>query len=62
MVHHYNLSECGVVTMSAINIAFLMLGWFASCIWFYTLGVNAGYTDGRRAVRQQVEQASKVRA
>ena len=48
--------------MTALNIAFLMLGWFASSMWFYTLGVNAGYTDGRRAVRQQIDQASKVRA
>jgi hypothetical protein len=48
--------------MSALNIALLMLGWFASCVWFYTLGVNAGYTDGRTAVRQQIEQANKVRA
>jgi hypothetical protein len=62
MVLNFYLPEHRVVTMNAINIAFLMLGWFASCVWFYTLGVNAGYTDGRRAVRQQVEQASKVRA
>jgi hypothetical protein len=62
MVLNFYLPKYGVVTMTAINIAFLMLGWFASCVWFYTLGVNAGYTDGRRAVRQQVEQASKVRA
>jgi len=48
--------------MTIYEIGFLMLGWFASSIWFYTLGVNAGYTDGRRAVRQQVEQANKVRA
>jgi hypothetical protein len=48
--------------MSALNIAFLMLGWLTSCVWFYTLGVNAGYTDGRTAVRQQIEQANKVRA
>jgi hypothetical protein len=47
--------------MTALNIAFLMLGWFASCVWFYTLGVNTGYTDGRRAVRMQIEEAKKVR-
>ena len=62
MVHDFYLPEHRVVTMTIYEIAFLMLGWFASCGWFYTLGVNAGYTDGRRAVRQQVEQASKVRA
>jgi len=48
--------------MNIYEIAFLMLGWLASCVWFYTLGVNAGYTDGRTAVRQQIEQANKVRA
>jgi hypothetical protein len=62
MVHHFYLRKPSVATMSALNIAFLMLGWFASSVWFYTLGVNAGYTDGRRAVRQQIEQAAKVRA
>lgn len=52
----------GGCIMNIYEIAFLMLGWFASCVWFYTLGVNAGYTDGRTAVRQQIEQANKVRA
>jgi arginine exporter protein ArgO len=48
--------------MSAFNIAFLMLGWFASVVWFYTLGVNTGYIEGRKAVRKFYEQRDKVRA
>jgi hypothetical protein len=48
--------------MNIYEIGMLMCGWLLSCVWFYTLGVNAGYTDGRRAVRQQIEQANKVRA
>jgi hypothetical protein len=48
--------------MNIYEIAILMTGWLGTCVWFYTLGVNTGYTDGRRAVRQQVEQANKVRA
>ena len=62
MVHYYNLSECGVVTMSAINIAFLMLGWFASSCFFYSLGVSSGYIEGRKAVRKFYEHRDKVRA
>jgi hypothetical protein len=48
--------------MNIYEIGLLMCGWLFSCVWFYTMGVSAGYTDGRRAVRQQVEQANKVRA
>jgi len=48
--------------MNIYEIGMLMCGWLLSIVWFYTLGVNAGYTDGRRAVRQQIEQANKVRA
>lgn len=48
--------------MTALNIAFLMLGWFASIVFFYTQGVNSGYIEGRRAVRRQYEQRDKVRA
>ena len=62
MVHDLYLSECGVVTMSIYEIGIMMCLWTITSVWFYTMGVNAGYTDGRRAVRQQVEQANKVRA
>jgi hypothetical protein len=61
MVHDFYLSKSGVVTMSLYEIAFVMLFWFATSVWFYTMGVNTGYTDGRRAVRMQIEEAKKVR-
>jgi hypothetical protein len=48
--------------MSAINIAFLMLGWFASSCFFYSLGVSSGYIEGRKAVRKFYEHRDKVRA
>jgi hypothetical protein len=47
--------------MSIYEIGILMCGWVISCVWFYTLGINTGYTDGRRAVRMQLEEAKKVR-
>ena len=62
MVHYFYLPEYGVVMMSAINIAFLMLGWFASTLFFYSLGVSSGYIEGRKAVRKFYEQRDKVRA
>ena len=48
--------------MSLLNIGFLMLGWFASIMVFYTMGVNSGYVEGRRALRKHYEQRDKVRA
>ena len=48
--------------MSLLNIGFLMLGWAISVIYFYTMGVNTGYIDGRRAMRKHYEQRDKVRA
>ena len=48
--------------MNIYEIGLLMIGWTISCVWFYTLGINTGYIDGRRAVRKQYEQRDKVRA
>jgi len=48
--------------MNIYEIGILMCGWVLSCVWFYTMGINTGYTDGRRAVRAQLDQANKVRA
>lgn len=48
--------------MNIYEIAFLMLGWATSVIYFYTMGVNTGYIDGRRAMRKHYEQRDKVRA
>ena len=48
--------------MTALNIAFLMLGWFASVGFFYSMGVKSGYLEGRKAVRSYYEQRDKARA
>jgi hypothetical protein len=48
--------------MTLQEIGFLMLGWFASSMYFYSLGVKTGYLDGRKAVRKFYEQRDKVRA
>lgn len=48
--------------MTLLEIGFLMLGWFASAIMFYSMGVDAGYKEGRRAVRKFYDQRDKVRA
>jgi hypothetical protein len=48
--------------MNIYEIGILMCGWTISCVWFYTMGVNTGYIEGRRAVRKFYEQRDKVRA
>ena len=48
--------------MTLLEIGFLMLGWFVSGIMFYSMGVDAGYKEGRRAVRKFYDQRDKVRA
>ena len=48
--------------MNIYEIGLLMCGWFASVVWFYTMGVNTGYIEGRKAVRKFYEQRDKVRA
>jgi hypothetical protein len=48
--------------MSIYEIGILMCLWTLSCVWFYTMGVNTGYIEGRRAVRKFYEQRDKVRA
>lgn len=62
MVHDFNLSKSGVVVMTIYQIAFLMVGWGISAVIFYSLGVDSGYKEGRRAVRKLYEQRDKVRA
>jgi hypothetical protein len=48
--------------MTIYEIGFLMVGWFFSCILFYSMGVNSGYVEGRRAVREYYEKRDKVRS
>ena len=62
MVHDFNLCERSVAGMTLLNIAFLMVGWAFSIVYFYTMGVNSGYIEGRKALRKHYEQRDKVRA
>jgi mannose/fructose/N-acetylgalactosamine-specific phosphotransferase system component IID len=48
--------------MTIYEIGFLMVGWSLSIVFFYSMGVDAGYKEGRRAVRKFYEQRDKVRA
>jgi hypothetical protein len=48
--------------MDIFEIGLMMIGWAFSCVWFYTLGVNSGYVEGRKALRKHYEQRDKVRA
>ena len=48
--------------MTLFEIGLLLLGWFASIMIFYTMGVNSGYVEGRRALRKHYEQRDKVRS
>jgi hypothetical protein len=47
--------------MTIYEIGFLMIGWLFSAIIFYSLGVDSGYKEGRRALRKFYEQRDKVR-
>jgi hypothetical protein len=62
MVHDYHLRRASVATMNIYEIGILMSLWTLSCVWFYTMGVNTGYIEGRKAVRKFYEQRDKVRA
>lgn len=62
MVHDFNLSKSGVGFVSIYEICFLMIGWTMTAVIFYSLGVDSGYKEGRRAVRKFYEQRDKVRA
>ena len=48
--------------MTVYEIGFIMLGWLATAVIFYSMGVDAGYKEGRRTMRKFYEQAVKVRA
>lgn len=47
--------------MTIYEIGFIMLGWLATAVIFYSMGVDAGYREGRRAMRKFYEQRDKVR-
>ena len=48
--------------MTIYEIGLLMVAWSLSIVFFYSMGVDAGYKEGRRAVRKFYEQRDKVRA
>jgi hypothetical protein len=48
--------------MTLFEIGLIMLGWFFSIILFYSMGVNFGYVEGRRAVREYYDKREKVRS
>jgi uncharacterized membrane protein len=48
--------------MTLLEIGFVTLGWATTIIIFYSMGVDSGYKEGRRAVQKFYEQRDKVRA
>ena len=48
--------------MNIYEIGLLMVGWLATVVFFYSMGVDAGYREGRRAMRKFYDQRDKVRA
>jgi hypothetical protein len=48
--------------MTIYEIGFIMLGWLGTAVLFYSMGVDAGYREGRRAMRKFYDQRDKVRA
>jgi mannose/fructose/N-acetylgalactosamine-specific phosphotransferase system component IID len=47
--------------MTIYEIVLLMVGWLATVVVFYSMGVDAGYKEGRRAMRKFYDQQDKVR-
>jgi hypothetical protein len=47
--------------MNIYEIGMLMVGWLGTAVLFYSMGVDAGYREGRRAMRKFYEQRDKVR-
>ena len=48
--------------MTIYEIGFIMLGWLGTAVLFYSMGVDAGYREGRRAMRKFYDHRDKVRA
>ena len=48
--------------MTIYEIGILMALWMISIVFFYSMGVDAGYREGRRAMRKFYDQRDKVRA
>ena len=61
MVLNFNLRKRSVATMTIYEIGFTLIFWALSIVYFYTMGVNSGYIEGRKALRKHYEQRDKVR-
>jgi mannose/fructose/N-acetylgalactosamine-specific phosphotransferase system component IID len=48
--------------MNIYEIGIMLTLWALTIVFFYSMGVDAGYKEGRRAVRKFYEQRDKVRA
>ena len=48
--------------MNIYEIGIMLTLWALTIVFFYSMGVDAGYREGRRAVRKFYEQRDKVRA
>lgn len=48
--------------MNIYEIGIMMALWTISIVFFYSMGVDAGYREGRRAMRKFYDQRDKVRA
>ena len=48
--------------MTIYEIGILMALWTISIVSFYSMGVDAGYREGRRTMRKFYDQRDKVRA
>jgi hypothetical protein len=48
--------------MELYEIGIVMVLWLFSVIIFYSMGVNSGYIEGRKAVREYYDKREKVRS
>ena len=48
--------------MSMYEIAFAMMFWAITVIFFYSMGVDSGYKEGRRDVTKFYQDREKVRS
>lgn len=48
--------------MNIYEIGIMLTLWALTIVFFYSMGVDAGYREGRRAMRKFYDQRDKVRA
>lgn len=48
--------------MNIYEIGIMLTLWALTIVFFYSMGVDAGYKEGRRAMRKFYDQRDKVRA